>query len=64
MRKLGRMLKHRIKGLGFALIVFKFKEPGISNYISNGSREDMIKALRECADRIERNQDINTPEEN
>lgn len=43
---------------GFALIVFDFHEPGVSNYISNASREDMIKSLRETAYRLENNQDI------
>lgn len=43
---------------GFALIVFEFHEPGIGNYISNADREDMIKALRETADRIEKNEVI------
>jgi hypothetical protein len=42
---------------GFVLIVFEFNEPGVS-YISNAKREDMIKALRETADRLEKNQDI------
>jgi len=45
---------------GFALIVFEFSKPGISNYISNAKRGDMITALRETADRLERNQDIPT----
>ena len=43
---------------GFALIVFEFGQPGISNYISNGDRADMIKTLRETADRLEKNQDM------
>ena len=43
---------------GFALIVFDFHEPGVGNYISNASREDMIKSLRETADRLEKKQDI------
>jgi len=43
---------------GFALIVFDFNKPGISNYVSNAKREDMVVALRETADRIEKNQDI------
>lgn len=30
---------------------------GICNYASNGSRDDMIKALRETADRLESNED-------
>lgn len=41
----------------FTLLVFGEGEPGISNYISNCSRDDMIKALRETADRLERNED-------
>jgi len=45
-------------GMGFAIIVFEFHKPGISNYISNAKRADMIKALRETADRLEKQQDI------
>lgn len=44
--------------MGFALIVFEFGKPGISNYISNAERKDMIKALREMADKLEKHQDI------
>ncbi len=43
--------------MGFALIVFPFGNPGISNYISDAERGDMIKLLRASADRLERNQD-------
>lgn len=46
--------------MGFGLIVFEFGEgenkPG--DYISNAIRGDMVKALRETADRIERNEVI------
>lgn len=49
---------------GFALIVFKFNEPGVSNYISNAERTTMIKALRETADRLENRQDFKTPNDN
>ncbi len=45
------------EGLGFCLLVFPFGEAGISNYISNCHRDDMIKALREAADRLEDNKD-------
>lgn len=38
---------------GFVLLVFEFGAPGVSNYISNAARSDMIKALRELADRLE-----------
>jgi len=44
--------------MGFALIIFEFNCPGISNYVSNAKRGDMITALRETADRLEKNQDI------
>lgn len=44
--------------MGFALVMFEFNHPGIGNYVSNAKREDMIKALRETADRLEKNQDI------
>ena len=62
MRLLGDAIHYTLKDnfgpKGFALIVFNFHEPGISNYISNARREDMIKSLRETADRLEKNQDI------
>lgn len=44
--------------MGFTLLVFDHKNPGMSNYVSNCDRVSMIKALRETADRIEKNQDI------
>ena len=44
--------------IGFALLLFDFNDPSIGNYISNTKREDMIKTLRETADRLEKNQDI------
>jgi hypothetical protein len=44
--------------LGFALIVFKFNEPGVSNYISNASRSSMIKGLKETIIRLESGDDI------
>lgn len=42
---------------GFCLLVFGFHQPGIANYVSNAEREDMIEALRETADRLERKED-------
>ena len=50
--------KELSEGIGFALILFEFNNPGIGNYVSNAERPDMIKALRETADRLEKNQDI------
>jgi hypothetical protein len=43
---------------GFALLTFDFGGPGTGNYVSNANRDDMILALRETADKLERNQDI------
>lgn len=36
----------------------------IGNYISNAQRPEMIKVLRETADRLEKNQDFKTPDNN
>lgn len=46
-------------GIGFALLIFNFEakrrvtDERMTAYISNARREDMIDALRECANRIE-----------
>lgn len=40
----------------FALVVFN--DPAIGQYISNCRREDMIRALRETADRLENREDV------
>jgi len=40
--------------MGFFLNVFVFGQPGVSDYVSNGLRDDCIAALRECADKLER----------
>lgn len=62
MRLLGQAIDYTMRDnigpKGYALIVFDFHDPGLSNYISNAKREDMIKALRETADRLEKNQDV------
>ena len=40
--------------MGFGLMVFQFGSEGrTADYISNGDRECMIKALREAADKLE-----------
>lgn len=43
--------------MGFCLLIFPFHQPGISHYLANADRTDMIKALRETADRLERGED-------
>lgn len=40
----------------FCLVVFN--DAKIAQYVSNCRRDDMITAMRETADRIERNQDV------
>lgn len=40
----------------FALILFN--DPAIGQYIGNCERSDMIKALRETADRLEKREDV------
>lgn len=48
------------KGTGFAVVFAPFSEceRGIGQYGSNVQRHCMIKMLRDCADRIEANQDV------
>lgn len=46
------------KRMGFFLSVFEFSKPGAADYISNGEKKDVIEALRETADRLEKNQVI------
>jgi hypothetical protein len=48
--------KENIGAHGYALLVFPFGDPGVGNYVSNVKREDMIDALREAANRLEKNQ--------
>lgn len=50
--------------MGFTVLVFPLGNVGESNYISNANRSDMIKALREIADRLEKREDYKTPENN
>lgn len=64
MRDLADKVKKEIPGLGFAILVFELNKPGISNYISNAQRPDMIKAMKETIERLEKGQDFTTPETN
>ncbi len=54
-REVGDILANRVcpPGIGFALILFTF-EPGWSTYVANAKRQDMIRELRDLADRLER----------
>jgi enoyl-CoA hydratase/carnithine racemase len=44
----------------FALVLFN--DPKVGQYISNCTRETMIQALRETAERLEKNQDVGRTE--
>lgn len=54
--RLGGGLRAKDVGVGFAILLFRFDGPE-TTYGSNSRREDMIKALRECADRLEARSD-------
>ena len=59
MRSEAHHILKNFPGLGFALIVFEFGvKNGVGSYVTNGSYDDMIKALRETADSLEKNEDI------
>lgn len=62
MKETADELSRKFKGLGFVLIVFEFYKPGISNYISNAQRKEMIEALRESANILENRQDFSGAE--
>ncbi len=56
---IGRMIGNAMPpGWGFALVTFTFGEGGYVSYISNAEREDMVRALRECADKLESRKDF------
>lgn len=64
MRDVANKLANDIPGLGFALFVYEKNKPGITNYVSNSRREDMILALRETLKRFENKEDFQTPNSN
>ena len=43
------------KEFGLAILVFPLERAGLTNYISDAQRPEMIKLLRELADRLEQN---------
>ena len=45
-------------GTGFAVLFWPHGEHKVSQYGSNCRRADMVKALREAADRLEKRQDV------
>ncbi|MBS3927765.1 MAG: hypothetical protein KGZ65_04155 [Sphingomonadales bacterium] len=53
-RRIGTLIgKDMPAGWGFTLILTSFGDNGYSTYLSNCQRPDMIKALREMADKLE-----------
>jgi hypothetical protein len=62
MQFLARNIDHDTRQLygkkGFVLLLFEFGEPAIANYVSNANRQDIIKTLRETADRLEKSEDM------
>lgn len=55
MNTLARYIDAQVQPYAFALLVFPVGAPGRVNYIGNGNKADMIKAMREWADRAEKN---------
>ena len=57
---LDQIFEHQIYGkrMAFFVSVFEFGGPIVADYISNAEREYIVKALRETANRIEKNEVI------
>ncbi|MEJ7647393.1 MAG: hypothetical protein WKF87_22560 [Chryseolinea sp.] len=66
MLRAGRLLEDEMPGLGWILLTYTFgdADKSLGNYISNGSREDCIKYLRETADKLEAGTTFATPNNN
>jgi len=66
MKLIGGLLKEMLPAeIGFTLLTFNYGEAGLCNYLSSANREDMIKGLRETADRLEGGKGIiATPNQN
>lgn len=50
--QVGEALKNTFPGLGFVFLLFCFDDASECNYVSNAEKEDIIKALRETANKI------------
>jgi hypothetical protein len=49
---------YEVKRMGFALFTFDIGDSMLGDYIANCEREDMIKFMRELADRLEQGKTI------
>lgn len=52
----GTCVARKVEPPLFALLLFN--DPKVAQYIANCEREDVIQAMRECADRLELKQDV------
>lgn len=52
----GEALHQDVEKPQFVLLLFN--DPKLGQYVSNCNRQDIIKALRETADRLERGEDV------
>ena len=53
-RHIGKTVKEMIpENCGYAVFIFTFDKPGLCNYVSNGSQEQMINAISEIKRRSE-----------
>ena len=65
MREVAKGIQQQLPGKGFALLVFDVNSDDyVTQYISNGEREDMIIALEEVLARWKFNKNVQTPEPN
>lgn len=55
MQSIARVVGNMVpQGWGFAVLCFSYGEGGFMNWVSTAQRQDMIKALREMAEQLER----------
>lgn len=60
MKVFAKLIDATLKGefeedMGFILLIYPHSKEGIAHYVSNSKRSDIIPALRETADRLEKN---------
>jgi hypothetical protein len=63
MRQAARQVVSVAKDLGVEkplFVLLLFNDPQVAQYIANCDRSDVIKAMRETADRLERRQDVSS----
>lgn len=55
-KRLSDMTEPELREGLFVLVAFD--DPGLAQYISNCDRDNMVRSLRECADRLEAREDV------